>query len=81
MTRIKNETINEFEIEKSRFICYLNRAFSESEAREYIYRLKSCIPMQHITVLLLLLESITKFSEVAMMENLAAQPEYQCWNA
>ena len=44
MTRIKNETINEFEIEKSRFICYLNRAFSESEAREYILSIKKLHP-------------------------------------
>ncbi len=44
MTRIKEEFIHEIEIEKSRFICYLNRAFSESEAREYILSIKKLHP-------------------------------------
>lgn len=34
----------EFEIEKSRFICYLNRAFNEEEAKAYILRIKKLHP-------------------------------------
>lgn len=44
MARIKEEFINEIEIEKSRFICYLNRAFSEAEAKEYILKIKKMHP-------------------------------------
>ena len=36
--------MNEFEIEKSRFICYLNRAFNEEEAKAYILRIKKLHP-------------------------------------
>lgn len=36
--------MNEFEIEKSRFICYLNRAFDEEEAKAYILRIKKLHP-------------------------------------
>ena len=36
--------MNEFEIEKSRFICYLNRAFNEEEAKAYILSIKKLHP-------------------------------------
>jgi len=44
MPRLKEEFMNEFEIEKSRFICYLNRAFNEEEAKAYILRIKKLHP-------------------------------------
>lgn len=44
MPRLKEEFINEFEIEKSRFICYLNRAFNEEEAKAYILKIKKLNP-------------------------------------
>lgn len=44
MPRLKEEFMNEFEIEKSRFICYLNRAFDEEEAKAYILRIKKLHP-------------------------------------
>lgn len=44
MSRLKEEFMNEFEIEKSRFICYLNRAFNEEEAKAYILRIKKLHP-------------------------------------
>ena len=44
MPRLKEESMNEFEIEKSRFICYLNRAFNEEEAKAYILRIKKLHP-------------------------------------
>lgn len=37
---IKEETINEIEIEKSRFICYLKRVTNKEEAEEYIQKIK-----------------------------------------
>ena len=37
---IKDEIINEIEIEKSRFICYLKRINSKEEAEEYIQKIK-----------------------------------------
>lgn len=44
MPRLKEEFMNEFEIEKSRFICYLNRAFNEDEAKAYILKIKKLHP-------------------------------------
>lgn len=44
MPRLKEEFMIEFEIEKSRFICYLNRAFNEEEAKAYILRIKKLHP-------------------------------------
>ena len=37
---IKEEVINEIEIEKSRFICYLKRISSKEDAEEYIQKIK-----------------------------------------
>ena len=37
---INLETINEIEIEKSRFICYLKRVNNKEEAEEYIQKIK-----------------------------------------
>lgn len=42
--RLKQEFTHEIIIEKSRFITYLNRAFSEEEAREYIAKIKKMHP-------------------------------------
>lgn len=42
--RLKEEFIHEIVIEKSRFITYLNRAFSEAEARDYIMKIKKMHP-------------------------------------
>ena len=39
---IKEEVINEIEIEKSRFICYLKRINNKEEAEEYIQKIKKC---------------------------------------
>lgn len=44
MPRIKQETINEMIIEKSRFITYLNRAECEEEAKSYIQLIKKLHP-------------------------------------
>lgn len=44
MPRIKQETINEIIIEKSRFITYLNRAESEIDAKNYIAYIKKLHP-------------------------------------
>ena len=42
--RLKEEVINTIEIEKSRFICYMNRAFDEPQAREYLASIKKLHP-------------------------------------
>ena len=44
MSRIKDEVVYEWTIDKSRFICYLNRAFTEQEARDYIQQIKKLHP-------------------------------------
>lgn len=44
MPRIKEETIHEIVIEKSRFITYLNRAETEEEAKAYILQIKKLHP-------------------------------------
>ena len=42
--RIKTETIHEIEINKSRFICYLERVNNEDEAKAYIKKIKKLHP-------------------------------------
>lgn len=42
--RIKKEVENTIEIERSRFICYLERVFSEQEAKDYIQMIKKLHP-------------------------------------
>lgn len=44
MQRIKEEFVNQFEIEKSKFITYVNRCFSETEAKEYVLKIKKMHP-------------------------------------
>lgn len=44
VARLIKESIHEIEIEKSRFICYANRAFNEPEAKEYIQKIKKLHP-------------------------------------
>lgn len=40
MKRLENEVINTITIEKSEFICYLSRATSEEEAKDYINKIR-----------------------------------------
>ena len=42
--RLKEEINYTIEIEKSRFICYMNRVFSEQEARDYLAQVKKIHP-------------------------------------
>ncbi len=44
MERIKEEFVNQIDIEKSKFITYVNRCFSEEEARSYVAALKKEYP-------------------------------------
>lgn len=44
MLRIKAEFINQIDIEKSKFITYVNRCTSEDEAKEYILSIKKLHP-------------------------------------
>lgn len=44
MYRVKAETEHTINIEKSRFICYLNRIFHEEEAKAYILKIKKMHP-------------------------------------
>lgn len=44
MERIKEEFVNQIDIEKSKFITYVNRCFSEEEARAYVATLKKQYP-------------------------------------
>lgn len=44
MYRLKEEFIHTIEIEKSKFICYLQKCFSENEAKEYIQSIKKLHP-------------------------------------
>ena len=36
MYRLKEDTMAELEIKKSRFLCYLHKSFSEADAKEFI---------------------------------------------
>ena len=42
--RLKEDLNFTIEIEKSRFICYMNRVFSEQEARDYLAQVKKIHP-------------------------------------
>ena len=42
--RIKKEVIHTIEIEKSRFICYMNRVFDEQQAKDYLASIKKLHP-------------------------------------
>ena len=44
MERIKKEFVNQIEIEKSKFITYVNRCFSEQEAKDYVLSIKKLHP-------------------------------------
>ncbi len=44
MYRLKEETTHTIEIEKSKFITYLKRVFSEQEAKEYLYSIQKMHP-------------------------------------
>lgn len=44
MYRIKSEVEHTIIIEKSRFICYINRTFNEVEAKEYLLKIKKLHP-------------------------------------
>lgn len=40
MYRLKEDHMEELEIKKSRFLCYLHKTFSEEDAKEYILKIK-----------------------------------------
>ena len=42
--RLKEEVVHTIEIEKSRFICYLNRVFDEQQAKDYLAAIKKQHP-------------------------------------
>ncbi|MEJ8736537.1 YigZ family protein [Erysipelotrichaceae bacterium HCN-30851] len=44
MYRLKKDTMAELEIKKSRFLCYLHKSFSESDAKEFIQSIKKMHP-------------------------------------
>ena len=44
MYRLKEDTMAELEIKKSRFLCYLHKSFSESDAKEFIQSIKKMHP-------------------------------------
>ena len=44
MQRIKEEFHNQIDIEKSKFITYVNRCFSEAEAKDYVQKIKKMHP-------------------------------------
>ena len=41
MYRLKEDHMDEFEIKKSRFLCYLHRCNSEEEAKTFINKIKT----------------------------------------
>ena len=41
MYRIKDDTMAELEIKKSRFLCYLHKSFSEADAKDFIQKIKN----------------------------------------
>ena len=43
MYRLKEDHMEELEIKKSRFLCYLHKTFSEEDAKEYILKILSYI--------------------------------------
>ena len=44
MYRIKDDTMAELEIKKSRFLCYLHKSFSEADAKDFIQKIKKLHP-------------------------------------
>lgn len=40
MYRLKEDIVSEYEIKKSRFLCYLHKTFSESDAKAFIQKIK-----------------------------------------
>ena len=44
MYRLKEDTMAELEIKKSRFLCYLHKSFSEADAKEFIQQIKKLHP-------------------------------------
>lgn len=51
MYRLKEDHMDEFEIKKSRFLCYLHRCNSEEEAKTFINKIKKNTRMPDITVM------------------------------
>ena len=44
MYRIKDDSMAELEIKKSRFLCYLHKSFSEADAKDFIQQIKKLHP-------------------------------------
>lgn len=58
---VKGYGKHEINIQKSRFIAYIDRATTEAEAQDFIQKIKSKTGMQPIIVLLISLGKTTKF--------------------
>ena len=80
MYRLKEDHMEELEIKKSRFLCYLHKTFSEEDAKEYILKIKKNTQMPDTTAMLLSLENIMKSKEAMMMVNQVEQLVYLCWS-
>ena len=74
--RIKEEISNEIVIDKSRFICYLNRAFNEEEARNYLSRIKKLHPQatHHCYAYITNNNMVERFSDDGEPSGTAAKP-------
>lgn len=66
-------------IRKSRFICSLQRAESEEEAKSFIKDIKKSIGMRRIIAVLTLL--MNSSSDPMMTGNRPARPVYLCWKS
>ena len=71
MYRLKEDTMAELEIKKSRFLCYLHKSFSEADAKEFI---------QQITAMPLSSENRMSCSEAMTTGSRRGQPVSPCWN-
>ena len=81
MYRLKEDTMAELEIKKSRFLCYLHKSFSEADAKEFIQdKSKSFIQTQGITAMPLSSENRMSCSEAMTMGSHRGQPVSPCWN-
>lgn len=66
---VKGYGEHEINIQKSRFIAYIDRATTELEAQEFIQKVKNKTGMQPIIVPLISLEKTIKFKKQTMMAN------------
>ena len=68
MYRLKEDTMAELEIKKSRFLCYLHKSFSEADAKEFIQQIKKLHPNR------------MSCSEAMTTGSRRGQPVSPCWN-